>query len=62
MSPPNHGKHWTKEVEPLGPLLVFLNKGEGVKGTLGIPVTTILDGLVVFEGAKGLRTPLGLKI
>ena len=54
MCPPNHGKPWTKEVEPLGSILLFLKKGEDVKGTLGILVTTILDRLLVFEGAEGL--------
>ena len=35
---------------------MFLNNGEEVKGTLGIPVVTMPDGPIVFEGADGLAT------
>ena len=35
---------------------MFLNNIEEVKGTLGIPVTTMLDGPTMFGGVDGLAT------
>ena len=56
MCPPYHGKPWTNEVELLGPLQELWNNEEEVRGTLGIPMTTMLDGPTTFKGVSGLTT------